>query len=255
MDREREITGFVPEEWFAIEGTFVTPQKDQFRAHYKEKIKTAKQVSELLEQWTDKQFVVTDVTKQPGTKNPPAPFTTSSLQQEASRRLGFGVSRTMQIAQRLYESGLITYMRTDSVNLSKQALGVAAATIKKRFGDKYYQSRTFKTKSASAQEAHEAIRPTDLVKEWAGEDDSQKKLYHLIRQRTLASQMASAKIERTQIVLEPKGLKQTGVFIAKGEVVLFDGFLCLRRKDDEEEGEQGLPALIKGEVVDYTQIT
>lgn len=215
MDREREITGFIPEEWYAIEGTFVTSQKDQFRALYKEKIKTSKQVSELLEQRTGKQFVVMDVTKQPGTKNPPAPFTTSSLQQEASRRLGFGVSRTMQIAQRLYESGLITYMRTDSVNLSKQALGAAAATIKKRFGDKYHQPRTFKTKSASAQEAHEAIRPTDLGKERAGDDDSQKKLYHLIWERTLASQMASAKIERTQVTLEPEKLKKTGVFVAK----------------------------------------
>jgi len=255
VDREREISGFTPQERFALEAMFITKNKESFRAQYKDKLKTNKQVTQLLEQRAGKSFLVTDITKQPGTKNPPAPFTTSSLQQEASRRLGYSVSRTMQIAQRLYEAGLITYMRTDSVNLSKQALSAAAATIKKRFGDKYYQSRTFKTKSASAQEAHEAIRPTDLVKEWAGEDDSQKKLYHLIRQRTLASQMASAKIERTQIVLEPKGLKQTGVFIAKGEVVLFDGFLCLRRKDDEEEGEQGLPALIKGEVVDYTQIT
>lgn len=128
----------------------------------------------------------------------------------------------MQLAQRLYESGLITYMRTDSVNLSTQAIGAAATTIKKRFGNEYHQPRTFKTKSVSAQEAHEAIRPTDLNKERAGDDESQKKLYHLIRQRTLASQMSSAKIERTQVTLKPNLEKLSDLFIAKGEVVLFD---------------------------------
>lgn len=255
VEREREITSFVPEERYALEWTFATAAGHQFRAQYKEKVKKSSQVKELLELRAGKQFVVSDITTQPGTKNPPAPFTTSSLQQEASRRLGYSVSRTMQLAQRLYESGHITYMRTDSVALSKQALGAAAATIKERFGEKYHQIRTFKTKSASAQEAHEAIRPTHFAKERAGEDESQKKLYHLIRQRTLASQMASAKVERTQITLIPETTKKTSVFIAKGEVVLFDWFLRLRTKEEQEDAEdQGLPVMNTGEQVNYQQI-
>lgn len=165
-------------------------------------------------------FVVQEVQKKPGTKNPSAPFTTSSLQQEASRRLGYPVGRTMQLAQRLYEAGHITYMRTDSSSLSGQAIAAAGSIIKKRYGDTYHQARNFTTKSASAQEAHEAIRPTRMDAERAGDDDQQKKLYHLIWQRTLASQMSPAQIEKTEIILTPQGIPQD-IFLAKGEVVTF----------------------------------
>lgn len=237
----------------------MTDSKESLRATYTTDLPTKDKANEKLHARVWQQFVVLDVTKKPWTKNPSAPFTTSSLQQEASRKLGYSVSRTMQLAQRLYESGAITYMRTDSISLSGQAIAAAAAEIKKRRWDAYHQARNFTTKSASAQEAHEAIRPTRMESERVGEDDAQKKLYHLIRQRTLASQMSPAKIEKTEITLTPEQSVKD-IFLAKWEVVTFAWFLSVygitKDDDDTADGndEQLLPDIKKWALLTYTTI-
>lgn len=258
VDREREIMQFVAEQRFAIEAQFAHQSGSWFKAVYVKKIADKEQTKYLLESRTAKQFTVTAVKQSPGTRNPSAPFTTSTLQQEASRKLWYPVARTMQLAQRLYEAWHITYMRTDSVNLSAQASAQAAAMIQQRRWNRYHYARTFTTKSASAQEAHEAIRPTNLEKERAGDDDQQKKLYHLIRQRTVASQMSAAQIEKTEVQLVPVWWSTDDVFVAKGEVVLFDGFLCLyeEKHDDKDESDdtQGLPKLYVGDMLPYVHI-
>jgi len=176
-----------------------------------------------LEKAKDAVFTVKAIEQKPGSRNPGAPFTTSTLQQEAGRRLGYSVRQTMTLAQRLYEAGHITYMRTDSTVLSAQAVAAAASYIKKEYGNSYHTARQYKTKSASAQEAHEAIRPTSFTKTSAGDDSQQKKLYQLIWQRALASQMSAAKLERTEVAIEVS--TQPEAFIAKGEVLSFDGFM------------------------------
>jgi len=262
VDREREIMAHSAENKFALEGQFITEQKEQFRAVYTTSIPTKDQASSLLTSRSGKQFFVSDVTKKPWKKNPSAPFTTSTLQQEASRRLGYSVSKTMQLAQRLYESGHITYMRTDSNNLSGHAIAQLGKVITDRFWKEYHQVRTFTTKSASAQEAHEAIRPTHPEKERAGDDDQQKKMYHLIWQKTLASQMSPAQIEKTEILLTPKDLPKD-LFIAKGEVVLFPGFLSVYGVSiDEDEWwsemwweNQQLPAVKPWALLGYDTIS
>lgn len=222
VEREREIKDFRPESSFKVTALFDTPEKAELPAELTSKLTDEKSAEALLNASSGATFTVKDVANKPGTRSPAAPFTTSSLQQEAARRLGYGVKQTMMLAQRLYENGHITYMRTDSTTLAGQAIKAAEDYIKKNFGDKYHQVRQYKTKSAGAQEAHEAIRPTDFNKLAAGGDEQQKKLYNLIWQRAIASQMAPAEIDRTEILISISG--RTEEFIGKGEIVKFDGF-------------------------------
>jgi DNA topoisomerase-1 len=232
VEREREIEAHEAESTFKITAVFTLADGTELPAEVTTKFSDTAKAKSILEAYAKSEFSVADIAKKPGSRNPSAPFTTSTLQQEASNRLGYSPRLTMQLAQRLYEAGNITYMRTDSVNLSKLALGAMTDYIKKEYGDKYHQFRTFATKSAGAQEAHEAIRPTDVRKSAAGADEQQKKLYGLIWRRTLASQMAPAVLERTTVTIKPSASDQ--LLEAKGEIVVFDGFLKVygRGKDD-----------------------
>lgn len=223
VEREAEINAHEPESTFKLTAEFLLEDGTVLPATSAKKHQTADDVRKILEEFAKSNFIVADIAKKPGTRSPSAPFTTSTLQQEASNKLGFSPRNTMSLAQRLYESGLITYMRTDSVNLSAQALGAMTSFIKGTYGENYHQFRTFKSKSANAQEAHEAIRPTDITKEFAGGDEQQKKLYNLIWRRTLASQMAQASLEKTTITVKASESKE--LMEAKGEIVVFDGFL------------------------------
>jgi DNA topoisomerase-1 len=223
VEREREIEAHKPESSFKVTVQLVGPDGSELPAEAVTKYTDYAKTLGVMQQIAGKDFIVQGITEKPGSRNPSAPFTTSTLQQEASNRLGYSPRTTMQLAQRLYESGHITYMRTDSLNLSKQALAAMSGYIEKEFGKQYHQFRTFKTKSAGAQEAHEAIRPTDSTKTVAGADEQQKKLYGLIWRRTMASQMAPAQLEKTTVAL----LAESSIepFEAKGEVLTFDGFL------------------------------
>ncbi|HEU4715344.1 MAG TPA: type I DNA topoisomerase [Candidatus Saccharimonadales bacterium] len=223
VEREAEIDAHEPESTFKLTATFILEDGTELPATSSKKHQSIDDVRAILEAFSKSNFTVADVTKKPGTRNPGAPFTTSTLQQEASSKLGFSPRNTMSLAQRLYEAGLITYMRTDSVNLSNQALGAMTNYIKGTFGEQYHQFRTFKSKSANAQEAHEAIRPTDVTRSTAGADAQQQKLYNLIWRRTLATQMAPASLEKTTITIAAD--KTSEVMEAKGEIVVFDGFL------------------------------
>lgn len=222
VDREREIKAYEPESSFKVTAEF-TVGSEILNAELSVKLSDATTAQKWLESIIDASYQVADIAKKPATRNPSAPFTTSTLQQEASRRLGFSVRQTMSVAQRLYESGHITYMRTDSTNLSGLAIKSAEDYIKKSYGDKYHKLRQYRTKNSSAQEAHEAIRPTSFSKLEAGDDAQQKKLYQLIWQRALASQMAPAELERTEVTISISKAKE--VFLAKGEVLVFDGFM------------------------------
>lgn len=232
VEREREITEFQAESTYKLTAVFTLTDGTELAAEGSERYKSEAEASKVLEELSASTFTIDAVEKAPGSRNPGPPFTTSSLQQEASRRLGYSPKQTMMLAQRLYEAGHITYMRTDSVNLSKLAIGSMADYVKGEFGAEYHQVRTFKTKSAGAQEAHEAIRPTNVAKTIAGADDQQKKLYQLIWRRALASQMAPAKLEKTTITIAAS--QSRAQLVAKGEVVIFDGFLKLepKRADD-----------------------
>lgn len=232
VEREREIEAHEPESTFKITAVFNLSDGTELPAEASKKYTDGNTVQKTLEAYADSTFTVSAIDKKPGTRNPSAPFTTSTLQQEASNRLGYSPRYTMQLAQRLYESGLITYMRTDSVNLSSLALGAMTSYIKAEFGEQYHQYRTFKTKSAGAQEAHEAIRPTNVSTSSAGADAAQKKLYSLIWRRTLASQMAPAQLEKTVITITPSATKET--LEAKGEIVVFDGFLKVYGRSGED---------------------
>ena len=223
VEREREIEAHTPESTYKLTAVFTLADGTELPAEASVKYDDLATVRSVLEAFGKSSFTVSAVNKKPGTRNPSAPFTTSTLQQEASSRLGYSPRLTMQLAQRLYEAGHITYMRTDSVNLSNIALGAMTDYITSEFGKEYYQFRTYKSKSAGAQEAHEAIRPTDVRKTVAGADEQQKKLYGLIWRRTLASQMAPAQLERTVIDIAASASDQT--LQAKGEIVVFDGFL------------------------------
>ena len=223
VEREAEIDGHQPESTFKLTAEFVLEDGTILPATSAKKHQTVDDVRTILEAFAKSDFSVIDIEKKPATRSPSAPFTTSTLQQEASNKLGLSPRSTMQLAQRLYEAGLITYMRTDSLNLSGGALSAMTDHIKSQYGDKYHQFRTFKAKSANAQEAHEAIRPTDIRKEFAGGDAQQTKLYNLIWRRTLASQMAPAALEKTTISI--KASESSEVMEAKGEIVIFDGFL------------------------------
>lgn len=242
VEREREIDSFEAAATFRVTGEFLH-NGAVVKAELKNRFETKEEATAFLETLKSATFTVSDITTSPGTRNPGAPFTTSTLQQEANSKLGFGARATMSSAQKLYQAGKITYMRTDSVNLSKQAIGAAASYIEKTYGKEYSQIRTYKTKSASAQEAHEAIRPTDMSAEKASSNEYDQKLYDLIRRRTLASQMAPAKLEKTTATITISTSQH--VFEAKGEVIVFDGFLKVygaSKKDPDI-----LPAMTAGD--------
>ena len=239
VEREREINEFVSEAAFRVIANFILPDGTTvLKAELNRRLKDKKEVEAFLESCKNASFTIDDITTKPIKKSPAAPFTTSTLQQEAARKLGYSVSQTMMIAQRLYESGLITYMRTDSVNLSDLALGTAKEAIFETYGEKYYKFRQYHTKSKGAQEAHEAIRPTYISNVEAGSSSQEKKLYELIRKRTIACQMADAELERTTISVGISG--QTERFVAVGEVISFEGFLqvYMESNDDDTEKEQ-----------------
>jgi DNA topoisomerase-1 len=223
VEREREIKAFEGEAEFKVQADFVSKKGDEIKSELVTRFNDELTARNFLETIAPASFTVSDITTNPSNRNPGAPFTTSTLQQDAASRLGFSVKATMTSAQRLYQAGKITYMRTDSVNLSPEALSSMTGYIKREFGDEYHHYRTFKTKSASAQEAHEAIRPTDPSLEIASNDTYEQKLYNLIRTRALASQMSAAKLERTVAKIDIS--TTTEQFEAKGEVVIFPGFL------------------------------
>jgi DNA topoisomerase-1 len=246
-EREREINAFVPVSTFKIEALFtakdVSGKAVTFSAEGK-KQSSAANAETFLQGCIGANYTVTDIQVKPGKKTPAAPFTTSTLQQEASRKLGYSVSRTMLLAQKLYESGKITYMRTDSVNLSELAMDAAASQIKSQYGQKYVQPRKFKNKNESAQEAHEAIRPT-YMDAMTVDDADCRRLYELIWKRTMASQMADAELEKTIAKIQISTNKEE--LTASGEVLKFDGFLKVYMEDrdedevtDEEEGQEGM---------------
>ena len=224
QEREEEIANFEPKKQAKVTATF-TKSSEEFEAELPKKLDSIQSAREILENAKSATFTVSDVAKKPGKRNPAPPFTTSTLQQEASSRLGYGVKQTMLLAQRLYENGHITYMRTDSTVLSSQATGAMTSYIEKEFSKKYHQYRQYATKNQSAQEAHEAIRPSNFNNKSAGNDEQQRKLYELIWRRTMATQMASAEIEKTEITIDQTGRDEQ--FIAKGEMLVFDGFLSV----------------------------
>lgn len=240
VEREEEIKAFKPETSYRTTAQFDTGsgQKSTLDAELSKRFKTKEEALQLLNNCVSADFTVASTEKKPAKKSPAPPFTTSTLQQEASRKLGFSVAKTMMVAQQLYEAGKITYMRTDSVNLSNLALGVAKNVIAKNYGDDYVHTRQFKTKAKSAQEAHEAIRPTYLENQIIDGDASQKKLYDLIWKRTIASQMSEARLEKTTITIDISTAAEK--FIARGEVITFDGFLkvYLESTDDEDTDVQ-----------------
>ncbi|HDZ05018.1 hypothetical protein LCGC14_0080790 [marine sediment metagenome] len=250
VERERDIEGFEPQASFKIAAEFQTEADSVFSAKLNKTFATEKAAKAFLEKNISADFSVSKLDKKPAKKSPSAPFTTSTLQQEASRKLYFSVGRTMQVAQRLYEAGLITYMRTDSVNLSKEALTSAKEAIVKNYGKEYSETRNFTGKSKGAQEAHEAIRPTEMDNQSPSLERDQSKLYDLIWKRTVASQMSDAQLERTNVKI--KASKHSEEFTANGEVIKFDGFLKVYMEgvDDEdvaEEQEGMLPAMKEGE--------
>lgn len=256
VERELEIRGFQPKSSFKVEGVFLTKEKQEIAAKIKKDFEKESQAEDFLSQIKDTDFKVLNVETKPGSRTASAPFTTSTLQQEASNRLGYGVTGTMRVAQRLYEEGFITYMRTDSVNLSQEAINGAKAQILAEYGEEYSNPRNYTTKSASAQEAHEAIRPTDFSVK-SVPDAQLNKLYQLIYKRSLASQMSNAKIEKTVIEIGNTMLPQQ--FEAQGEVIVFDGFLkaygILKAEDDETENDDKLlPKVSVGEALDHKKI-
>ena len=240
VEREREIQDFVSEAAYRVTANFILPDgKTILKAELNRRLKTKEEAQAFLKACQQATFTIDDISKKPVRKSPAPPFTTSTLQQEAARKLGYSVSQTMMIAQRLYESGFITYMRTDSFNLSDLALGTAKEAILESYGEKYYKFRQYHTKSKGAQEAHEAIRPTYIAKAEIDGTAQERKLYDLIRKRTIACQMADAELERTTISVNISGLKEK--FVSTGEVVVFDGFLQVYHEstDDDQEKEQG----------------
>lgn len=253
VEREHEIEQFASSFQFKVAAVFVYDNQE-FKAELKQRFNTEDEARAFLESLNDAKYIIGGIKKSPSIRNPAAPFTTSTLQQEANAKLGMGSRATMASAQKLYQEGKITYMRTDSVNLSSQAIAASADYIKLLYGIKYSHVRKFKTKSAGAQEAHEAIRPTDITRESVSGSDYDQRLYDLIRRRTLASQMAPAKIENTTVTIQIDGadFKHAGinsdpanlVFEAKGQVVLFDGFL---RVYGSSKNDAMLPALASGD--------
>ncbi len=262
-EREREINQFLPESVFKISALFTAPdinkKKVKFKAEGPQKLSTAGAAEKFLNESKGAKYTVKDIAVKDGKRTPSAPFTTSTLQQEASRKLGYSVSKTMLLAQKLYESGKITYMRTDSISLSETAVDAIKAEINSSFGEKYYQPRKFKNKNENAQEAHEAIRPS-YMNESKVDDADLNRLYELIWKRTIASQMSDAQFEKTTAKIEVSTNKET--LTASGEVMKFDGFLKVylesndeEEEDNNEEGESLLPPLAKGQVLDFLEMT
>lgn len=255
VEREREINSFISEASFKIIGEFKKESGEAIKALVDKKIDKEEEVQKFLEICSNSRFSVAKVEKKPLKRKPSAPFTTSTLQQEASRKLGFSVSQTMSIAQRLYENGHITYMRTDSVNLSNMAISAAKNVITSQLGENYSKVRKYSTKSKGAQEAHEAIRPTYLDKETIDGERAEQNLYSLIYKRTLASQMADAELEKTTATISNG--EKNAEFIASGETIIFDGFLrmYMESADDEIKEDEGiLPHLEDGEALSYKNI-
>lgn len=257
VEREREITAFNSTTYFRVTAEFSTEKKQLVKAELPKKFNTEAEAKAFLEKCLNSQYSVSHLETKPATKSPAPPFTTSTLQQEASRKLGFSVSQTMTIAQKLYESGKITYMRTDSVNLSDLAMEAAKNEITSQYGSEFAFARTYKTKTKGAQEAHEAIRPTYMNVHQIEGESREKKLYELIWKRTIASQMSDARLERTTAQISVSGADE--LFIAKGEVLKFEGFLkvYLESSDDEdEENQEGmLPAMQVGQTLNPNTIT
>ena len=262
VEREREVNAFVSESWYKVTAIFEVPgengEKSEVRAELGSRFKTKEEARAFLEICKDAKFKITDVVTKPSKKSPAPPFTTSTLQQEAARKLGFSVSQTMVVAQRLYESGQITYMRTDSVNLSDLALATSRQTITDLMGDKYVKTRQFATKSKGAQEAHEAIRPTYMANETIHGTAQEQKLYELIWKRTIASQMADAELEKTTATISISNSNE--VFVATGEVITFDGFLRVYKESYDDENEQEdesrlLPPLSIGQALEKATVS
>ncbi|MFQ3340587.1 MAG: DNA topoisomerase-1 [Flavobacteriaceae bacterium] len=257
VEREREIRNFSPAQSFKTQAFFLSASEKVIPAQLAKAFKNNKEADQFLNKNVNAAFKVIDVSKKPASKSPSAPFTTSTLQQEASRKLYFSVSKTMTLAQRLYEAGHITYMRTDSVNLSKDAQKNIATQINSVYGKKYLQPRSYKTKNKGAQEAHEAIRPSDFSKTQLNIDHDQARLYELIWKRTVASQMSEAQLERTQVSIEANTHQEK--FTGKGEVITFDGFLKLYLEGlddyDDDEINGMLPKVNVGEVLGLKKMT
>ena len=248
VDRENEISIFSPESSFKTTAIF-SINNDNFTAELSKRFSNKEESEKFLNECIDTTFKIKDIEKKPSKRSPSSPFTTSTLQQEASRKIGFSPSLTMSTAQRLYEAGHITYMRTDSVNLSDEALESSKSTIINNFGNGYYKRRVYKTKSDSAQEAHEAVRPTNFNNDNAGKNDTEKKLYNLIWRRTLASQMSEAQFERTVVSISNG---KTETFKSSGEVMVFDGFLKLY--NEKTENTKLLPKLEKNSALSCIEI-
>lgn len=257
VERENEILDFVYSSSYKVVANFVVSNNAILKAELPQRFKTKEEAQIFLEKCKEADFTIDNLETKPAKKSPAAPFTTSTLQQEASRKLGFSVSQTMTVAQRLYEAGKITYMRTDSVNLSQDAIGAAKKEITSSYGEEYSQIRTYKTKSKGAQEAHEAIRPTYMNDHTFVGDPSQTRLYDLIWKRTVASQMSDAKLEKTTVKINISTTEEN--FVAKGEVLLFDGFLKVYLEgtddDDNSEKEGILPPLSVGENLSMQEVS
>lgn len=261
VEREREIIGFNSVSQFRVAASFLVTDKDgkvvELKAELNRRFDTRNEAHAFLEKCKNSEFQISEVVKKPGKRSPAPPFITSTLQQEASRKLGFSVSQTMSVAQKLYESGKITYMRTDSVNLSGLAINAAKQKIISSLGEKYHQVRQYKTKSKGAQEAHEAIRPAYLDNEEISGTSQEKRLYDLIWKRTIASQMSDAELEKTTVTINISNSPEK--FIATGEVLIFDGFLRVYMESDDEEDQNGgtkglLPPLKANQVLRWEKI-
>jgi DNA topoisomerase-1 len=261
VEREREAQNFVSEPSYRVTAVFRLPgqegENNEVRAELNERFRTKEEAHAFLEACKDARFTIEDIQTRPVKKSPAAPFTTSTLQQEAARKLGFTVAQTMMVAQHLYESGKITYMRTDSVNLSSLALGTSKEVITSLMGERYVKTRQFATKSKGAQEAHEAIRPTYVADETVSGTAQEQRLYELIWKRTIASQMADAELEKTTATIRISGMDP--YFVATGEIVTFDGFLRVYREsyDDDVESEDEsrlLPPLSKGDALERVEV-
>lgn len=258
VEREEEINQFSAESYFKVSAYFKLNGNKILKAELKNHFSSEQEAKAFLESCKNAKFSIQNLEKKPSKKSPAAPFTTSTLQQEAARKLGYSVASTMQIAQKLYESGKITYMRTDSINLSEDALNNAKSAIHSNFGEKFAKLRRFKTKSQGAQEAHEAIRPTDFAQDKITGDNREKRLYDLIWKRSIASQMEDAQIEKTLAYIQND--KNQAILVAEGEVVKFEGFLkvYLESTDDEDSDDENksmLPPLAIGEVLELDNLT
>jgi DNA topoisomerase-1 len=256
VEKEREIQAHQSKSTYKVVGEFINENNIGFKADLRKNFSTKQEALDFLNDCNGSEYQITALEKKPAKRSPAAPFTTSTLQQEASRKLGFSVGQTMQVAQKLYESGAITYMRTDSVNLSQDALSAIKAEIEDAYGQDYHKHRTYSSKTKGAQEAHEAIRPTNMVNHNGNGDYNATRLYQLIWKRTIASQMADAQIERTTAEISIS--KNDNKFVAKGEVIKFEGFIkaYLEGTDDEDvEEKNALPALNNNEILSAKAIS